>query len=51
MSETLFDNELWPPREYYVAIQRLKAAVGQPLYIVEMNAGNINAGVKFSDKP
>jgi hypothetical protein len=51
VSETLFDNELWPPREYYVAIQRLKAAVGQPLYIVEINAGNINAGVKFSDQP
>lgn len=51
MSNESENDGLWPPREYYVALQRLKAVIGQPLYLVEVNAGEINAGVKFSDQP
>lgn len=42
---------LWPPRDYFVAVQRLRAVIGQVIYLVEINAGEINAGVKFSAQP
>ncbi|WP_020560214.1 hypothetical protein [Thiofilum flexile] len=44
-------DELWSPRDYYLAIERLKAVIGQAIYVVEIAAGEINAGVKFSDQP
>ena len=51
MSHEPENDGLWPPRDYSVAVQRLKAVVGQAIYLVEINAGEINAGVKFSDQP
>lgn len=43
--------DLWPPSDYYYSIERLKKVVGQEVYLVEINATDINAGVKFTDKP
>jgi hypothetical protein len=47
----MLDTEnLWPTQEYYQQVERLRAAIGQPLFIVEISATDINAGVKFTDK-
>jgi len=48
----MLDSEnLWPTREYYQQVERLRAAIGQALYVVEINTTDIQTGVKFSDKP
>ena len=43
-------TELWPNTDYYQQVERLRGLIGQPLYIVEINSTEINAGVRFSDK-
>lgn len=44
-------ENLWPSSEYYAQVDGLRAVIGQPLYVVEINSTEINAGVKFTDKP
>jgi hypothetical protein len=44
-------ENLWPPSEYWQQVESLRAMIGQPLYVVEINATDINAGVKLTDKP
>lgn len=48
MSDT---ENLWPSSAYFAQIEQLRAMVGQPVYIVEISETEINAGVKFTDKP
>ena len=43
-------TELWPHADYYQQVEHLRQLIGQPLYIVEINSMEINAGVRFSDK-
>ena len=43
-------TELWPHADYYQQVERLRQLIGQPLYIVEINSTEINAGVRFTDK-
>ena len=44
-------DNLWPTQDYYQQVEQLRAAIGQPLYLVEINSTEINAGVKFPHKP
>lgn len=43
-------TELWPHADYYQQVEHLRQLIGQPLYIVEINSTEINAGVRFTDK-
>ena len=43
-------TELWPKADYYQQVEHLRQLIGQPLYIVEINSTDINAGVRFTDK-
>ena len=42
---------LWPSPEYYRYLERLKQAIGQQVFIAEINVTAINLGVKLSDQP
>lgn len=42
------EESLWPTPDYYQQVAQLRAAVGQPLYVVEIHSTDINAGVAFS---
>ncbi len=42
------EESLWPTPDYYQQVEQLRAAVGQPLYVVEIHSTEINAGVAFS---
>lgn len=44
-------TELWPHTDYYQQVEHLRQLIGQPLYIVEIHSTEINAGVRFTDKP
>ena len=44
-------QDLWPTPEYQQQVEHLRAAIGQPLYLVEIDTTEINAGVKFPHKP
>ena len=44
-------HDLWPPAAYYQQVESLHDRIGQPIYIVEINETEINAGVKFPAKP
>lgn len=44
-------EDLWPNREYHQQVEKLRAMIGQPLYIVEINSTEINAGVHFPSHP
>ncbi len=48
---TIDAQHLWPSPAYYQYVEQLRLAVGQPLYVVEINSTEINAGVKFTDQP
>lgn len=48
MEET---QNLWPSPAYFQQVEQLRLWIGQPLYIVEINTTDSNAGVKFTDKP
>lgn len=43
-------NEIWPPKAYEQQLERLRKMIGQSVFVVELNATDINAGVKFTDK-
>ncbi len=43
-------NELWPAPAYYRQLARLRSAVGQPVFLAEINMTAINAGVKIADE-
>lgn len=44
-------DNLWPTHNYYQQVEQLRTAIGKPLYLVEINTTDINAGVKFPNKP
>lgn len=44
-------ENLWPNHDYYRQVEKLRSMIGQPLYIVEINSTDINAGVHFPGKP
>ena len=44
-------HDLWPPAAYHRQIELLRNLIGQPIYIVEINETEVNAGVKFPAKP
>ena len=45
------EEDLWPSAAYHQQVEQLRSMVGQPLYVVEINMTDINAGVHFSGKP
>lgn len=45
------EEDLWPSVAYHQQVEQLRSMVGQPLYVVEINLTDINAGVHFSGKP
>ncbi|HPE58761.1 MAG TPA: hypothetical protein PLB10_00370 [Thiolinea sp.] len=45
------DNGLWPAADYFTALQKLQAVVGQPVFVAEINMTDINAGIKISGTP
>lgn len=42
---------LWPAPEYWQQVEALRELIGEPVYVVEINATAINAGVHFPGKP
>lgn len=44
-------GRLWPSPGYLQQIERLKAAVGQRIYLVEIRPGDTSLGVRLSDTP
>lgn len=49
-AEAIID-ELWPSPQYFRYLERLKQAIGSPVFIAEINITAINLGVKLSDTP
>lgn len=47
----IHDEELWPSAAYHQQVAQLRGMIGQPLYVVEIDSTEINAGVHFSGKP
>ncbi len=45
------NHEMWPSATYFQQVEHLRSLVGQPVYVVEINETDINAGVKFPAKP
>lgn len=50
-AEALEAEALWPSPDYFHSLERLKQALGSPVYIAEVNITAINLGVKLSDTP
>lgn len=42
---------LWPAPEYWRQVEALRELIGQPVYVVEIETTEINAGVHFPSKP
>ncbi|WP_028489624.1 hypothetical protein [Thiothrix lacustris] len=45
------EEVLWPSSTYHQQVEQLRCLIGQPVYVVEINSTEINAGVHFSGKP
>lgn len=44
-------DELWPSAAYYQQVEALRCMIGQPVYVVEINSTEVNAGVHFPGNP
>lgn len=44
-------DDVWPSVAYYQQVETLRGMVGQPVYVVEINSGEVNAGVHFPGMP
>lgn len=42
---------LWPSPEYAEQVERLRAAVGETVYLAEIEATEVHLGVRLTDKP
>jgi hypothetical protein len=42
---------LWPSADYSRQVERLRAAVGETVYIAEIDASEVQLGVRIADKP
>ncbi|MGE5155449.1 MAG: hypothetical protein ACM3ST_15740 [Bdellovibrio bacteriovorus] len=42
---------LWPSPEYADQVERLRAAVGETIYLTEIEATEVQLGVRLTDKP
>jgi len=42
-------ERLWPSADYSRQVQRLKQAIGRPIYLVELRPEDIHLGIRFSD--
>ena len=42
---------LWPSPEYGHQVERLRAAVGETIYLVEIEATQVQLGVRLTDRP
>lgn len=47
--EALQRERLWPSANYNQQVKRLKQAIGQPIYLVELRPEDIHLGIRFSD--
>ncbi|MGC1952902.1 MAG: hypothetical protein WA970_10105 [Gammaproteobacteria bacterium] len=47
----LHSGQLWPMPDYAVQVERLRAAIRQPVYLIELVPTEINLGVHYTDKP
>lgn len=47
--EELQRERLWPSADYSQQVQRLKQAIGRPVYLVELRPEDIHLGIRFSD--
>ncbi|MBU0500842.1 MAG: hypothetical protein KJ558_05615 [Gammaproteobacteria bacterium] len=43
------EGRIWPSPGYLHQVERLKGAIGQRIYLVEIKPGDINLGVRLSD--
>lgn len=43
-------DELWPSADYAQQIERLRSAIGQNIYLVELHGGKVNLGVSVTDE-
>lgn len=55
-ADALGDNDasagrLWPSPDYSHQVERLKAAVGETVYLAEINATEVKLGVRITGKP
>lgn len=44
-------GDLWPTPEYFRYLERLRQAIGSPVFLAEINITAINLGVRLSDTP
>ncbi|MEY6431848.1 aminotransferase class V-fold PLP-dependent enzyme [Thioalkalicoccus limnaeus] len=44
-------SRLWPSPDYSRQVKRLRAAVGETVYIAELDASDMQLGVRISDRP
>lgn len=47
--EELQRERLWPSANYSQQVERLKQAIGRPVYLVELRPEDIHLGIRFSD--
>lgn len=47
--EALQRERIWPSADYSRQVERLKQAIGQPIYLVELKPEDIHMGIRFSD--
>lgn len=45
------EGRIWPSPGYLQQVERLRGAIGQRIYLVEIKPGDINLGVRLSDTP
>lgn len=44
-------GRLWPSPDYARQVERLRAAVGETVYLAELDASEVQLGVRLTDKP
>lgn len=44
-------EHLWPSPEYHRQVERLRAAVGETIYLAELDATAVQLGVRVTDRP
>lgn len=42
---------LWPPADYHVQVERLRAALGETIYLAELHDTGTQLGVQITDRP
>lgn len=45
------DGHLWPPRDYAHQVDALRGAIGETVYVAELELTDVQLGARLTDKP